>query len=54
MPELAWMDGVVQGGLWEPLEDWLELCSEGSKEVVRRHPFLSSMSIANRGEGKLV
>ena len=43
MPELAWVNGAVRGGLWGPLEDWLELCSEGSREVVRRHPLLSSM-----------
>ena len=43
MPELAWLNGAVRGGLWVPLEDWLELCSEGSGEVVRRHPLLSSM-----------
>ena len=26
-----------------PLEDWLQLYSEGGGEVVRRHPLLSSM-----------
>ena len=43
MPELAWVNGAVRGGLWGPSEYWLELCLEGSGEVFRRHPVLSSM-----------
>ena len=41
VPELAWVDGPVWGGLWGPLEDGLELCSEGSGEVFDCHPVLS-------------
>ena len=43
VPELAWVNVTVRDGLRGPLEDWLELCSEGSGEVVRCHPLLSSM-----------
>ena len=43
MPELAWVNGPVRSELWGSLEHWLELCSEGSGEVVRCHPLLSSM-----------
>ena len=43
MPELTGMDGAGQARLWGPLEDWLELCAEGCREVVRRHPLLSSV-----------
>ena len=39
VPELAWVNVSVQDGLRGPLEDWLVLCSEGSGEVVRRHPL---------------
>ena len=41
VPELAWVDGPVWGGLWGPLEDGLELCSEGNGEVFGCHPVLS-------------
>ena len=43
VPELAWVNVTVRDGLRGPLEDWLELCPEGSGEVVRRHPLLASM-----------
>ena len=41
VPELTWMDGPVWGRLWWPLENWLELCSEGSGEMFGCHPVLS-------------
>ena len=41
VPELAWVNVTVRDGLRGPLEDWLELCPEGSWGVVRRHPLLS-------------
>ena len=41
VPELAWVDGPVWGGLWGPLEDGLEMCSEDSGEVFDCHPVLS-------------
>ena len=41
MSELAWVYGAVRCGLWEPLEEWLKMCTEGSWEVVRRHLLLS-------------
>ena len=41
VPELAWVDGPVWGGLWGPLEDGLELCLEGNGEVFGCHPVLS-------------
>ena len=43
MPELACVDVTVWGWLWRPLQNWWELCSECSREVVRRHPLLSSV-----------
>ena len=43
MPELAWVNWAVRSGLWGPLEDWLQLYSEGGGEVVRRHPLLSGI-----------
>ena len=43
VPELAWVNVTVWDGLRGPLENWLELCSEGSGEVVEHHPLLSSM-----------
>ena len=54
MPELAWVDVPVWGWLCRSLEDWLELWSEGSREVVRRHPLLSSVQVSNTGDGMLV
>ena len=43
VPELSVMNGSVWVGLWWSLEYWLELCAQGSREVVRRHPSLSSV-----------
>ena len=43
---MVWAHSVLllfRDGLRGPLEDWLELCPEGSGEVVRRHPLLASM-----------
>ena len=42
VPELAWVDVTVWGGLWWPVEDWLELFSDGHGKVIRCHPLLSS------------
>ena len=41
VPELAWVNVTVRDGLRGPLEDWLELCSEGSGEMFGCHPVLS-------------
>jgi hypothetical protein len=41
--ELAWVNVVGWGGLWEPLENRLELCPDGRGKVVRCHLVLSRM-----------
>ena len=43
VPELSVMNGSVWVGLWWSLKYWLELCAQDSREVVRRHPSLSSV-----------
>ena len=54
MPELAWVNVTVWGWLCRSLEDWLKRWSEGSREVVRCHPLLSSVQVSNPGDGMLV
>jgi hypothetical protein len=54
VPELAWVERAVRGGLWGPLKDGLKMWLECLRKVVERHPALTSVHVTCRDECVLV